>query len=167
MRHLILAALLALPLPAAAQTPEEAARQNMLLGVELCVRHFLNGDTKSTAITQAGFAFVAVDGAPGDQSATYAAPAETVMIELYQGQMAPDCQVSTTLVSAPDLTPLVANLLATRFPGVFQPQQVRGLCGSFSQIGRQLPLTVSILAAGEPHGCPENGSTNISIFFAV
>ena len=154
--------------PAGAQSFDEAVRANLTLALQLCLAQ--TGSTQATvnAFAAAGFAY-SWRGTPGvDIWHQFAAPAGTVTAELYDGQMAPNCDVMSNHIGTGAAVPLVGALLAQLYPGRFVMEQREGpACASFTDTAPAIPFVVHVSGGGETRPCAETGTLHISTFSAV
>ncbi len=165
---LFAAAAAALPEPGAAQTIEDAARANAALAVRLCVAAGARAAAAIPSFTAAGFAY-STRGTPGVETwHIFTAPASTVRVELYEGQMAPACGIMVNHLPPSAAGPLIGAVLTRSFPGRFTPSGPGpDSCATYTDSGQAIGFVVSVGAADYSAGCPALGSTSINIFSAV
>ena len=156
---------LTLPAPLAAQSPQEAAAQNMQLAAELCLR---NHRTESE-IPQA-FAAVGFSVSPYTDSGAFefTAPGVTGTVDTLPPSAF--CSVQSTDVPL-EMAEAIGRALADRlFPGLVQegsPEHVVGTplapCEGLQIFATQELLTLSYAAAGNSGECLNDGTSAILI----
>jgi hypothetical protein len=156
------------PAPAQAQSFDEAVRGNLALALQLCLMDTGSAQGTISAFTGAGFAY-STRGTPGrDVWHQFAAPADMVRAELYEGQMAPDCAVMSDHIGTTAAIPVVGALLNQLYPGRFAMEQTEGPgCASFTDTSRAIPFVVSVRGGGEMQPCADTGTVHILSFSAV
>ena len=154
--------------PALAQTFDEAVRGNIAIALQLCLMETGSAQATVNAFSAAGFAY-SWRGTPGfDVYHQFAAPAETVTAELYEGQMAPNCDVMSDHIGTTAAVPVVGALLNQLYPGRFVLEQSSGPgCASFTDDAPAIPFIVSVRGRGEDRPCADIGTIHITSFSAV
>jgi hypothetical protein len=156
------------PAQASSQGFDDAVRANVALALQLCLMETGSAQATVSAFTGAGFAY-STRGTPGrDVWHQFAAPADTVRAELYEGQLAPDCAVMSDHIGTTAAIPVVGALLNQLYPGRFALEQTEGPgCGSFTDTSRAIPFVVSVTGGGEMRPCADTGTVHILSFSAV
>ncbi|MGV6850389.1 MAG: hypothetical protein ACWA5A_18600 [Marinibacterium sp.] len=163
-----------------AQTFDEAVRANLALGIEICAAHAGNPDAAMARLRAAGFSYDGFDGDAADATHRFAAPADTMQVLVYSGQMAPDCSVETAHMGVTQAVAFIGTVLNQRFPGRFGlapsvvapggPGSAEAACGAYVDLqGGQIPLTISVSTWGDRYraSCLENGTTRFYFGFPV
>lgn len=97
-------------------------RANLLLAVQLCMNEG-NPDSVIATFTAAGFQYWRDDRSQGGFREIYhrfAAPADTVTAELYQGDIAPHCRVESRHIGPTATAQVLGPWLDQNFPGQFE-----------------------------------------------
>lgn len=155
----------ALATPVTAQSFDEAVRQNLALGISICVQHVGDPARARGMLEAAGYAYAGFDGPAEDATHRYAAPARTVEVLIYDGQTAPFCHVETNHLTPGQAGQITGGVLQGVAPGKFAPTPAE--CPNWTEIGPPLPLTVGVSDLGNGGGCPEASGARIFFFFAV
>ena len=163
-RSLAFAAALLAALPAAAQTPEEAAAMNMQLAVETCMRHQKLADQLPAALEAAGYSV-----SPGMDESTFdfSAPGVTGLVRTDGTGY---CSIQSTQVPL-DLAEAIGVAVGERlFPGNATPGSPAGdastppaPCEGYTIWETQPIITVSYAQAGNSGECVNDGTSAIII----
>ncbi|WP_425052986.1 hypothetical protein [Psychromarinibacter sp. S121] len=109
---------LALAGPAVPQSFEQAVKDNMRLGLRLCLLDAPNFEAWAQAFRDAGYAEqVERSSENSDTTHTFTAPAETASIELYYGEMPDYCSPSTTHMGVAGANAILDEVVPARYPG--------------------------------------------------
>lgn len=107
--------------PAAAQSFEQAVRQNLATAIEHCLRTLPNGPVLLNTLTLNGFGTgLKDDFGNGETMHRFYAPAETaeIWVKNSSGNGA-HCFISSNHISASATVALIGEVLEARFPGKF------------------------------------------------
>jgi hypothetical protein len=164
IRHLALLALI-LPVPLEAQSPQEAAAQNMQLAAELCLRNHRTESEIPQAFAAAGFA---VSPYSDNGAFEFTAPGVTGTVDTLPPSAF--CSVQSTDVPL-EMAEAIGRALADRlFPGAVHegnPEHVAGTpvdpCEGLQIFATQELLTLSYAVAGNSGECLNDGTSAILI----
>ncbi len=157
------------PAPALAQTLEEAAWANMSLAIQLCeAKTGGNMEAWAQLFRNAGFAErVERSATNSDTTHWFTAPADTVTVELYYGEMPEHCGVTTRLQGVTRSSLLLDALVPQMFPGYVRrvtegaPDPATGqpaLCVRYEDPTNEIGHVVGVIPTGAD-GCVENGTS--------
>lgn len=179
MKRIALISLFLAPLPATAQTPEEAAAINARLSMELCVRNYRTPDQIRPAFEAAGFTYAPEDfgGGPSDIIHWYAAPADTVRTGvLFPGPDQAVCRVTSPYIDVVEALPLSRAIMETMFAGQIQDGSPEGQnilpgsveaqsagCSGFHIFAPQKLIWVELTRSGNDGTCQSDGTASINI----
>lgn len=155
--------------PATAMTLEEAARTNLALAVSLCLAPAQDGPTRAAAFRTAGFAErVDRSAVNSDTTHYFNAPAETVTVELYYGEMPQDCRAKTGVLGVSEASRVLDQIVPQVYPQ-YQRKALQGptdpatgqpaLCVRYEQPGTEIPHVVGVIPGQNAAGCIENGTS--------
>ena len=149
---------------ARSQTIEEAARANVLLGVNLCLT---SGQNLHANLSAAGFAHSIDSQSAVETDHRYSAPAGTAAVLVNEGEAAGSCTVVTQHLGIEDAVQLVGAYLNQAQPGRFNPvQRSAPPCLSYED-NAPIPLAVAVWTGDDSGACQQTGQVRISIFSAV
>ncbi|MGZ2258979.1 hypothetical protein [Roseobacter sp. A03A-229] len=160
------AALLATATPAVPQSFEEAVWANTSLALQYCLSDGVAGATRAAWFRQAGFN-ESVDRSTvnADTTHIFTAPADTVQIELYYGEMPQHCIVTTQHMGVTQGSVLLDGLVPQIFPG-FARRVVPGTganCVTYEDPTNPIGLAIGVSSAGN-QGCAEDGT---AVFYST
>ena len=166
MRALVLSAtlLLAGHVPAAGQSFDDAARANLALAIEICVRHLPPPLLIEEGFAQAGFRQTERRDHTHGTDFLFIAPAGTLGAKVN----AYSCELETPLAPGP-ATRILAEALNRAAPGVFtmHPSHPSTPCGSFT--GTLSDMFLAVHAARPPDFsegfCSEDGNSRVRFEF--
>ena len=155
--------------PATAMTLEEAARTNLALAVSLCLAPAQDGPTRAAAFRAAGFAErVDRSAVNSDTTHFFTAPADTVTVELYYGEMPQDCRAKTGVLGVSEASRVIDQIVPQLYPQ-YQRKALQGptnpatgqpaLCVRYEQPGTEIPHVVGVSPGQDAAGCIENGTS--------
>jgi hypothetical protein len=110
------------PAAASAQSFEEAVRANLLLALQLCMIED-RANVVVAAFTAAGFQYWRDDQSMPNFLNVYHrfhAPADTVSVELYEGDIAPHCRAESRHIGPTATAQMIGPWLEQTFPGQFE-----------------------------------------------
>ncbi|MEP3334176.1 hypothetical protein [Sedimentitalea sp.] len=171
-RIAVLLTVAGLAAPAAAQTVEEAALANATLALRLCIQPHVQPEMRAQMFRNAGFAEqVERSQINSDTTHTFTAPANTVEVELYYGEMPEHCQVSSNYLGVTAASPVVDSVVPHFYPGFVrrahqgpidpatgQPAQ----CIVYEDPTNPIGLAIGVSPGQGAQGCVENGT---SVFY--
>lgn len=100
-----------------AMTMQEAAQINLQLAASICFRPG-NPNTTVNAFRAAGFTeTVQRSTVNSDTNFTFRAPAETVVVKFYYGEMPDDCSVSSQFASVTVASAILDQVIPQYYPG--------------------------------------------------
>ncbi|AVO37427.1 hypothetical protein [Pukyongiella litopenaei] len=165
------ASILALLLPVAAwsQSVEDAARANAALALQLCIQPHVQPAARAQMFRNAGFGErVERSSMNSDTTHYFAAPADTVRVELYYGEMPEHCIVSSNHLGVTGAAAVLDSVVPRLYPG-FVRQVVQGApnsatgqpvqCVIYQDPANPIGLEIGVNAAGGAQGCVENGTS--------
>jgi hypothetical protein len=157
------------PGPASTQTFAEAARANLALAVELCLRPGTANQQRVANFRAAGFA-EQVESSLGDTVHHFSAPADTVKAEFYYGQMPEECTVTSNHVGVTDASAILDRIVPQLYPGYIR-NVVQGplssttgraaICVSYQQPNSPIPHVIGVTAARTADTCTDDGTSRI------
>ena len=157
---------------------DDAVRANLALGVELCLRHLPQVDALRANLAAAGFTYTVEDYGAGERIHWYTAPADTAAIAVSEGQMAPDCRVTTSHMGATDAVAFTGAVLQQRFAALnFQYGNMENtppvtaanmggrweFCTGYVGWNGQRPITLAVANDGNDPACIDDGTAQIVI----
>ncbi|MGC9420546.1 MAG: hypothetical protein ACP5EN_16405 [Rhodovulum sp.] len=159
-------AALALAAPAKAQTFEEAVRENMALGLRLCLSGGSDMQAWANMFRAAGFA-ERVERSSGNSDTThfFTAPAGTAEVELYYGELPEHCVVRTDHMGVTDASALLDQIVPQIYPGFVRridqgpPNPATGqpaICVRYEDPANPIGLVVGV-STPVTGGCTEDG----------
>lgn len=149
---------------ARSQTIEEAARANVLLGVNLCLT---SGQNLHANLSAAGFAHSIDSQSAVATEHRYSAPAGTAAVLVNEGEAAGSCTVVTRHLGIEEAVTLVGAYLNQTQPGRFNPvQRTAPPCLSYED-NAPIPLAVAVWTGDDTGACRQTGQVRIGIFSAV
>ena len=165
-------------LPASAQSFDEAVRQNLALGLDICLRNMPLVDPTRTRLSAAGFAYTPEPLGGGDMIHWYTAPADTLAVAIVAAQTAPECRVSTAHLGVTDAIALAGAYLTQHLPALgftygsldnsppVTPETLGTrweFCTGYVGWNGQRPITLAFANDGNDPACIEDGTTQIVI----
>lgn len=157
--------------PAApAQTVEEAAWSNAALALQYCLAGEAPGDTRAAWFRQAGFAeTVERSSTNSDTTHVFTAPADTVTVTLYYGEMPMDCSVESPVMGVTRASQLLDALIPQVLPGFLRRTQTGesgAVCVSFEDGTNPIGLFVG-LGSAQQGGCIDDGTVRFFSTYRV
>ncbi|WP_424985910.1 hypothetical protein [Microbulbifer sp. S227A] len=177
MIRLIATLLLGLGTVAPAQTVEEAARINAEIALQFCVQPHVQPAMRAQMFRSSGFA-ERVDRSQGNSDTThyFTAPASTVEVELYYGEMPEHCRVTSNHLGVSAAAPVLDAVVPRLYPGFVrrvtygpvnpatgQPVQ----CVAYQDPTNPIGLEIGVGAWGGAQGCVENGTSVFYLTYRV
>ena len=166
---------LAGPVPAGAQTFEEAVRANLSLGLRLCLAGGSDMAAWAQGFRNAGYA-ERIEASGGDTTHFFSAPAETAEVELYYGQMPEHCIVSTTHLGVTDAAAVLDQVVPALYPGYVrkvtqgavnpatgQPAQ----CVRYEDPANPIGHVIGVLPKDTGTDCTDNGTSQFYSSYRV
>ncbi|MEO9781200.1 MAG: hypothetical protein ABJH07_09160 [Sedimentitalea sp.] len=170
IRSLLISLLLAAPV--AAQTVEEAARINAEIALQLCIQPHVQPAMRAQMFRNAGFTErVERSHMNSDTTHTFTAPANTVEVELYYGEMPEHCQVSSNYLGVTAASPVVDSVVPQFYPGFVRRAQQGPIdpatgqpaqCIVYEDPTNPIGLAIGVSPGQGAQGCVENGT---SVFY--
>lgn len=164
--------------PASAQTFDEAVWANTSLALQLCVSGQVAPETRAGWFRAAGFS-ESVDRSQvnSDTTHTFTAPADTVRVELYYGEMPEHCSVETSHLDATRASALLDAVIPGLFPGytrILKTGPVNPVtgqpasCVSYEDPTSPIGHVVGVIAAQQDNNaCIDNGTALFYSSFRV
>ena len=179
-RYLRVAVLALVPgLPAAAQTPMEAAALNAELAARTCVQNYQDPAAMIEAFKTAGFAHSTEDFGGGEVLHTFGTPDETVTTTVAVDGISVECRIGTDLWGTEAMLPFaqalmqkIAPALALN-PGSPEGQNIlpgsagaqNGACSGFHAFVPRTVLWVQIERQGNDGTCISDGTSVMRMMF--
>lgn len=170
-RALILVSALFLGSPAPAQTFDEAVRINLALGTQLCTQRVPGVETRVSMFRAAGFSErVERTTVNSDTTHYFTAPAETVLVELYYGEMPEECSVSTNHLGVTGASEVLDLVMPQLYPGyvrkITQGQVnpatgIPAVCVRYEDPTNPIGEVIGVWPGGGSQTCIENGASRI------
>ena len=156
-----------------AQTFDEAVRMNVALALQLCNTPGWNGNLRASQFRAAGFS-ERVDRSTVNSDTThfFNAPADTVSVEFYYGEMPEHCIVTSNHLSASDASAVLDSVIPRLYPGFLRKVQQGAInpatgrsaqCVTYEDPTNPIGLIIGVGAGNNATGCVDNGS---SVFFS-
>ncbi|MCV3272190.1 hypothetical protein [Roseobacter sinensis] len=165
-RLVIVSGALAIATPALPQTFEEAVWANTGLALQYCLTEGAAGATRAAWFRQAGFSErVERSSVNSDTTHIFTAPADTVEVELYYGEMPQHCIVTTRHMGVTQGSALLDGLVPQIFPG-FARRVIPGAgadCVTYEDPTNPIGLAIGVNSATD-QGCAENGT---AVFYST
>lgn len=170
--------LVASPLPSAAQTFDDAVWANTSLALQFCLSGQVSPQTRAAWFRAAGFAeSVERSQINADTTHTFTAPADTVRVELYYGEMPEHCTVETSHLNVTRAGALLDAMIPGLFPGYTRRSRTGPLdpttgqaavCISYEDPASPIGHVVGVLPTGQDDGsCIDNGTALFYSSFRV
>lgn len=164
--------------PLAAQNFDQAVRQNIGTGLELCLNQLPNGPALVNSLIMAGFGNPLKDDlGDGETMHRFYAPAESAEIWVKDSSSGnATCFISSEHLNASEAIALVGEVLDFRYAGQFTPGEADGsstvsvenprpgrFCTGFHGAGRNAALTIHFAADTIDPLCRDDGTVAIHI----
>lgn len=158
--------LLAAP-PAHAQTMAEAAWANMAVAVQLCETRTNDMTAKAQTFRDTGFSeWVERSSTNSDTTHYFTAPADSVVVELYYGEMPEDCRVKSAHLGVTLASQLLDDLIPKLYPtyvrkveiGPIGPSGQPATCVRYEDPSNEIG---HVVGASTEQGCVDNGTSLI------
>lgn len=146
--------------PVSAQTVEEAAWSNAAIALQFCLSGQAAGATRAAWFRGAGFAeTVERSTVNNDTTHTFTAPADTVQVELYYGEMPQHCSVTSGYMGVTRANQLMDALIPQVFPGFLRRQQQGegAVCVTYEDPTNPIGMIIGV-ASDRAADCREDGS---------
>lgn len=170
LRSAALTIAVAFPGQLPAQTVEDAAWSNAALALQYCLAGEAPGATRAAWFRQAGFAeTVERSSTNSDTTHVFTAPADTVTVTLYYGEMPMDCSVESPFIGVTRAGLLLDALIPQVLPGFLrrtQTGEAGALCVSFEDPTNPIGLFVG-LGSAQQGGCVEDGTVQFFSTYRV
>lgn len=162
--------LTASPLAAQQQiTFEQAVHANVTLGLQLCmVNGIQSGPAWAAMIRQAGFGETVQAEANGDTTHTFTAPANTMRITLYYGNMPEECLVESDHLGVGAASQLLDQVVPQLRPG-YRRMMTQGAvnpatgqpatCVRYEDPANEIGEVIGVYGGKGAQACVENGSS--------
>lgn len=164
-------------IPANAITFEEAVRNNLKLGMQLCIGNMPDIDTTRAVLAQAGYAYTAEVFGPDKVLHWYAAPADTASVLVIGPPHPPECRVSSDHMGLTESIAWVGSALQELYPGIFTYGNMENTspvtpanrgdrwvdCTGYVGWNGQRPIVITLTNEGNDPACIDDGTTVISI----
>ncbi|MEP2030884.1 MAG: hypothetical protein ABJI96_19480 [Paracoccaceae bacterium] len=156
---------------APAQTFDEAVRINLLLGLQLCTQRFARVEDRANSFRTAGFG-ERVDRATVNSDTThyFTAPANTVRVELYYGEMPEHCIVSTIHLGVSGASQVLDAAMPRLYPGyvrkvtqgpVNPATGMPAICVRYEDPTNPIGEVIGVISADGSQSCVESGTSEI------
>lgn len=161
-----------------AQSMEEAARANVMAGVQICLMNIGTIDQLHPTFLAAGFKHETEDfgGGPDDILHWYHAPAQTASVAVAYVRSATECRVTTGHMGVIEGLPFTAAVLGQMMPGQFRrggpdgqnvapdsPEAANRSCSGYMGDLSGRNVWVEVGTAGQDPVCVEDGTLQIMI----
>lgn len=166
-----LLSVLCLATSAPAQTFGEAVRFNLSLGVQLCTQRVAGIENRVSSFRAAGFTErVEHTNVNSDTTHYFAAPAETVQVELYYGQMPEECSVSTNHLGVTGASEVLDAAMPRLYPGyvrkvtqglVNPTTGLSAICVRYEDPTNPIGDVIGVWPGGNSQTCIDNGTSQI------
>ncbi|MDO9641340.1 MAG: hypothetical protein Q7J44_22670 [Pseudotabrizicola sp.] len=159
--------------PAPAQTMAEAAWANMAVAVQLCETRTNDMTAKAQAFRNTGFSeWVERSSTNSDTTHWFTAPADTVVAELYYGEMPENCSVKSAHLGVTLASQLLDELIPTLYPtyvrkvetGPAGPSGQPATCVRYEDPSNEIG---QVIGSTTEHGCVDNGTSLIFSSYRV
>jgi len=172
IRRAVISAIAALGLsgPAPALTMQEAAAINMELAYRLCdvrgIEAWLNG------LRAAGFVETVEHQGGPDVTHTFRAPADTVVVEVYYGNLPAECRIFSNHIGVTAVSQMLDRLIPQTRPGYLRgvetgppdPRTGRpAQCVFYDEPNNEIGLRIGVVSARSQSGshCVEDGTSEL------
>lgn len=160
-----------------AQTFADAARANMAIAAQFCLQPGLQGPMRAANFRASGFA-ERVDRSTSNSDTThyFSAPGETVLVELYYGEMPQHCFGVTQFMGVTGTSEVLDQLIPKLFPGFIRKVQqglvnpVNGqpaICVTYEDPSNPIGLAIGATPGGGANGCVDNGTSSFFSTYRV
>ncbi|MFK7870537.1 MAG: hypothetical protein AB8B58_15020 [Roseobacter sp.] len=152
-----------------AQTIEDAAWSNAALAIQFCLSGQTAGATRAAWFRGAGFAeTVERSTVNSDTTHIFTAPADTVEVELYYGEMPQHCIVASSHMGVTRANLLMDALIPQIFPTFLRREQPGKAvtCVTYEDPTNPIGLIIGI-ASGSGSGCREDGTVEFYSTYRV
>ncbi|WP_298914650.1 hypothetical protein [uncultured Roseobacter sp.] len=160
---------LSLASPTSAQSFEEAVWTNASLALQFCLSGFAAPEDRASWFRDAGFAEqVSRSQVNSDTTHFFSAPADTVSVELYYGEMPEHCIVTSDHMGVARGSALLDALIPQILPGYLR-RTVAGAganCVTYEDPTNPIGQIVGVVARGDL-GCVENGTVRFYSSYRV
>lgn len=159
--------------PAPAQTMAEAAWANMAAAVQLCEMRTSDMNAKAQAFRNTGFSEQVVrSGGNSDTTHIFTAPAETVVVQLYYGEMPEECGIQSAHLGVTLASQLLDELIPTLYPtyvrraitGPAGPSGQPAVCVRYEDPANEIG---HMIGTSTDQGCVDDGTSLIYSSYRV
>ena len=157
--------------PALAQTFDEAVRINLALGVQLCTQRVAGVENRVDMFRAAGFSErVERTNVNSDTTHYFTAPAETVLVELYYGEMPEECSVSTNHLGVTGASEVLDAAIPRLFPGYVRKVAqgsinpatgLPAICVHYEDPTNPIGDVIGVWPGGSSQTCVDDGTSQI------
>lgn len=154
--------------PALALTMQEAAQINAGIAAQLCFQPGASMRNSVSGFRAAGFTeTVERSSVNSDINHVFRAPADTVVVEVYYGEMPEDCSVKSGFLSVSAASAILDGLIPRMYPGFLRkvsfgpPNPVTGQaaqCVSYEDPTNPIGLFIGVGSASG-NGCVDDGTS--------
>lgn len=156
---------------APAQSFDEAVRINLVLGLQLCTQRVADASIRAQLFRTAGFS-ERVDRATDNRDTThyFFAPADTVRVELYYGEMPEHCIVSTIHLGVTGASQVLDAAMPQLYPGYVRKVTqgpinpatgMPALCVRYEDPTNPIGEVIGVISGDGSQTCVENGTSEL------
>jgi len=163
--------LLGAAVPAHAQSFEEAVGANMAVGLQLCLSGGNDMAAWANSFRQAGFSErVERSGSNSDTTHYFTAPADTVTVELYYGEMPEHCIVASAHLGVTGASAVVDQVVPALYPGFVRRVETGPVstttgqpatCVRYEDPSNPIGLVIGAAPGDGANSCVENGTSRL------